>query len=100
MEHVEVEITGMAMTNRYGTLTTGAILRTDSAFAKHLVEECGCAKYREPATTEPVTPARKPRKKSAAAAPVENAADAVQVATESTDEAATESTVQADSPAE
>lgn len=45
MESVEVEIIGQAITARYGTLNTGAILRTDAAFARHLVEDCGAAKY-------------------------------------------------------
>lgn len=46
MELVEVEITGQAITARYGTLNTGDILRTDAAFAKHLVEDCNAAKYK------------------------------------------------------
>ena len=46
MEQVEVEITGQAITARYGTLNTGDVLRTDAAFAKHLVEDCSAAKYR------------------------------------------------------
>ena len=45
MDLVAVEITAMAITARYGTLTSGTILRTDAAFAKHLVEDCGAAKY-------------------------------------------------------
>lgn len=51
MEQVEVEITGMVITQRYGTLNTGDILRTDAEFAKHLVEEANGAKYthRKPA---------------------------------------------------
>jgi hypothetical protein len=53
MELVEVEITGMAITARYGTLSTGAILRTDAAFAKHLVEDCGAAKYTQARAAEP-----------------------------------------------
>lgn len=48
MNQVEVEIIGMAITARYGTLQTGTILRTDEAYAKHLVEDCGAAKYRTP----------------------------------------------------
>jgi hypothetical protein len=42
---VEVEITSQAITAQYGTLSTGDILRTDAEFAKHLVEDCGAAKY-------------------------------------------------------
>lgn len=45
MEQVEVEITGMAITARYGMLKSGDILRTDAEFAKHLVEDCSAAKY-------------------------------------------------------
>lgn len=45
MEQVEIEITGMAITHRYGTLNTGTVLRTDSDYAAHLVNECGAAKY-------------------------------------------------------
>ncbi|MFB9242366.1 hypothetical protein IV454_16360 [Massilia antarctica] len=46
MELVEVEILGMTITQQYGTLTTGDVLRTSPAFARHLVEHCGAAKYR------------------------------------------------------
>ena len=45
MELVEVEITGLVITSRYGTLNTGAILRTDADFARHLVEDAEAAKY-------------------------------------------------------
>jgi hypothetical protein len=45
MDLVAVEITAMAITARYGTLQSGTILRTDADFAKHLVEDCGAAKY-------------------------------------------------------
>ena len=45
MEQVEVEVTGLLMTQRYGTLTTGTILRTDLAYAKHLVDDCNGAKF-------------------------------------------------------
>lgn len=51
MDRVEIEITGMAITQRYGSLDTGTILRTDAAFAKHLVDECQCAKYTRPVQT-------------------------------------------------
>lgn len=44
-EQVQVRITGMVMTNRYGTLASGSVLRTDAAFAKHLVDECNAAEY-------------------------------------------------------
>lgn len=44
-DQIQVEITGMVITNRYGALSSGTVLRTDAAFAKHLVEDCGAAKY-------------------------------------------------------
>lgn len=47
MEQVEVEILGQVITHRYGVLNTGDVLRTDSEFAKHLVDDCGAAKYRD-----------------------------------------------------
>ncbi len=69
MEMVEVEITGMAITARYGTLQTGAILRTDADYAAHLVNDCGAAKYTtakacaSPASTEKApASAQKPKK--------------------------------------
>ena len=42
---VEVEILGCVMTAQYGTLKTGDILRTNEAFAAHLVNDCSAAKY-------------------------------------------------------
>lgn len=77
MSQVEVEITGMAITARYGTLQSGTVLRTDEAFAKHLVDDCGAAKYVTakaakmviniaPRAPEPKRPAT-PRKKAATA---------------------------------
>lgn len=53
MELIEVEITSQAITAQYGTLMAGDVLRTDAAFAKHLVDDCGAAKYR----TAPEQPA-------------------------------------------
>lgn len=44
-ELVQVKIKGIVTTSKYGTLTSGDILRTDAAFAKHLVDECGAAEY-------------------------------------------------------
>lgn len=69
MEQVEVEITGQAITARYGTLSAGDILRTDKEFAKHLVDDCGAAKYvkaKAAAGKAEPTPAPAPRKPSAA----------------------------------
>lgn len=45
MDQVEVEITGLAITQRYGALSTGTVLRTDAAYADHLVNEAHCAKF-------------------------------------------------------
>lgn len=45
MELVEVKILTMVITSRYGTLDRGDILRTDAAYAKHLIEECHAAEY-------------------------------------------------------
>lgn len=65
MELIEVEITSQAITAQYGTLMAGDVLRTDAEFAKHLVEDCGAAKYRHaPAqATEAPQPAAKPSRK-------------------------------------
>ncbi|MBK7356394.1 hypothetical protein [Propionivibrio sp.] len=40
-----VKITGFVRSSRYGDLETGDFLRTDKAFAKHLVEEAKAARY-------------------------------------------------------
>ena len=61
-EMVEVEITGQAITARYGTLSAGDILRTDKEYADHLVNDCGAAKY-------VVSKAKKPAAPPAPAAP-------------------------------
>ncbi|WGG48929.1 hypothetical protein [Rugamonas sp. DEMB1] len=60
MELVEVEITGQAITARYGTLSTGTILRTDWEFAKHLVEDCAAAKYTVTKTAKAAELSKKP----------------------------------------
>lgn len=46
---VQVKIKGTVITSRYGSLSDGDILRTDTAFARHLVEECAAAEYISPA---------------------------------------------------
>lgn len=66
MDQVDVEITSPAITARYGTLKPGDILRTDLAFAKHLVDDCHAAKY-VVATLAPKAPAAKPAPKAPAA---------------------------------
>lgn len=45
MELVQVRIRGIVSTGPYGTLQTGDVLRTDAAFARHLVEDCAAAEY-------------------------------------------------------
>lgn len=47
MELVEVEIIAQLITARYGSLSTGDILRTDRAFAEHLINDCNGAKWPE-----------------------------------------------------
>lgn len=44
-ELVQVRIKGTVVTQRYGTLSSGDVLRTDAEFAKHLVEDCSAAEY-------------------------------------------------------
>jgi hypothetical protein len=59
---IAVKITGTVITQRYGTLTAGDIVRTDEAFARHLVEDCAAAKYLEVAPTAiAVDPENKPK---------------------------------------
>ncbi|MGZ9027370.1 MAG: hypothetical protein ACXW2U_08870 [Telluria sp.] len=69
MKQVQVEILCQVMTAQYGTLQQGAILRTDAAFAKHLVDDCGAAKYVTQAEVAPVqVPAKVSRARKPAAA--------------------------------
>ena len=56
MDIVQVRITGLISTTRYGNLSTGDMLRTDAAFARHLVEDCAAAEYITP-PAEPPSPA-------------------------------------------
>lgn len=53
---VEVEILVQTITAQYGALSQGDILRTSPEFAKHLVEDCGAAKYKK----APPAPAPEP----------------------------------------
>lgn len=48
MELVQVRIKGMVVTAQYGSLSSGDVLRTTPAFAKHLVEDCAAAEYINP----------------------------------------------------
>lgn len=45
MELVHIKIKGTVVTQRYGTLVSGDILRTDTEFARHLVKDCAAAEY-------------------------------------------------------
>ena len=60
MQLVEVKITSTVVTAPYGTLTSGTILRTIPAYAKHLVEEAFAASY----LTAPAASAEPPAKRS------------------------------------
>lgn len=59
MELVAIKIKGIVVTSRYGTLSSGDVLRTDAAFAKHLVEECQAGEYLKPQPAEASNPAAK-----------------------------------------
>lgn len=58
MNIVELRITRTIGTSRYGGLSDGDILRTDPAYARHLVEDLRVAQYRETIAA----PADKPRR--------------------------------------
>jgi hypothetical protein len=61
---VKVKIKGTVITAQYGALSSGDILVTSEAFAKHLVDDCGAAEYlTEPAKTEEIV-SEKPLKTS------------------------------------
>ena len=65
MELVTGKIKGTVITSRYGALTTGDLLRTDAAFARHLVEDCAAAEYVTAATPTPKRTTRKPKEAQA-----------------------------------
>lgn len=98
MEQVEVVIKGMVITARYGTLSTGDVLRTDAEFAKHLVEDCQAADYKviEEKPEVKVEPKKepKPRKKADPVPPVVTEPDVV-TEPEVKTETAEQSTVEA-----
>lgn len=65
MELVTIRIKGLCNTSRYGALSSGDLLRTDAAFARHLVEDIAAAEYVKQKPVPPAKrPARKPRKES------------------------------------
>jgi len=57
MELTTVNIVAQAMTARYGTLNPGDSVRTDLEYAKHLVEDAGCAEYASSGQVAPATEA-------------------------------------------
>ncbi len=61
---VQVRIKGVVSMQRYGTLMSGDVLRTDAEFARHLVEDCGAAEYCSAPAAEVAAPtAGKPGRK-------------------------------------
>lgn len=59
-----VKIKGTVITNQYGTLSDGDLLRCSHEFAKHLVNDCNAAEYVkakevEPEASKPKPPAKK-----------------------------------------
>ena len=76
MDQVQIKITApQVITARYGTLSNGDVLRTDAAFARHLVEDCAAAKYLDgravtsqvnSASSPVIKPKRRTKKESAA----------------------------------
>lgn len=100
MEQVQVKITGMAITQRYGTLSTGTILRTDASFAKHLVEDCHAAEYiAAPVLAVDAEKVMKSKAKKAAPQPVPAVAEPTPATAESTEETQADP-LQPDSPQE
>ena len=71
MELVQVKIKGTVVTSRYGTLASGDVLRTDAAFAKHLVEECQAGEYVQGEAAAAPTAAQSKKDKKAAKAKAE-----------------------------
>lgn len=59
---VEVEILVQTITQMYGVLSQGDILRTSAEFAKHLVVDCAAAKYvgAAPASSTATAPVGEP----------------------------------------
>lgn len=64
MDLIQVRITGLISTTRYGNLQPGDLLRTDAAFARHLVEDCAAAEYITvtASATTPPAPDTKPKR--------------------------------------
>lgn len=101
MEQVQVKITGMAITQRYGTLSTGTLLRTDAAFAKHLVEDCHAAEYlAAPVVAVDAEKVVKSKAKKAAPQPVPAVAEPTDAAPAESTEETQADPLQPDSPQE
>ena len=64
MELTQIRITRTVVTPRYGALAPGDLLRTDAAFARHLVEDCAAAKYIPRAPQSPAQPKRRRNKET------------------------------------
>lgn len=64
MELVQVRIKRLVITQRYGTLSSNDLLRTDAAFARHLVEDCAAAEYVQPIKPRTKPTRRRPAKRS------------------------------------
>lgn len=63
MNLVELRIKRTLDTSRYGALSDGDILRTDAAYARHLVDDLDAATYvQKPASPSARTRKQKPRK--------------------------------------
>lgn len=70
MNLVTLTIRGTVVTSRYGVLSSGDVLRTDSDYARHLVEDCKAADYAdakpaeadEPKAAQEAKPQAKQRK--------------------------------------
>ena len=65
MDLIQVRITGLISTTRYGNLQPGDLLRTDAAFARHLVEDCAAAEYITAPSDEATSPAHDTKPKRA-----------------------------------
>lgn len=76
MKQLQVKILCQVITAQYGTLNTGAIIRTDETFAKHLVDDCGAAEYVKPVDAGTVAvEGSKPRQPRAPKVPASKPAD-------------------------
>jgi hypothetical protein len=62
MELVQIRITGPINTSRYDALSSGDLLRTDAAYAQHLVKDLRVAVYledqKQPVVDRPTKPKR------------------------------------------